>query len=330
MNTIVSDNNETSTSYPSGDASVQPQFEASDQSRESQKSAAISATAEPTSIEPSASPEIIPQECSCNQSNSPTYIYALGIITPVFPDEGVQQEFKFAAQELKQPQDAYYQVLSYKDPNGQQPYFYIAKSMRWVLEIDSVETYFLLPQSEFEFQELINSLEPQKTTVDPLTAIAVGVKGPKSPASFSRGISLPLVSLTQLFYFSYDTVISQISNTTNLETQTVRDLLQQLQSMPNNGSSDGGRALNYIAYRFPEVYSQANQMINPTGNQSSYFLKSIHTKPSNLEGNRRITDAIFSFQQFDTSEEKSFYCSIDVSGQFPFLVTPIRPFIPQN
>jgi hypothetical protein len=47
---------------------------------------------------------------------------------------------------------------------------------------------------------------------------------------------------------------------------------------------------------------------------------------SSLSGARKILDVIFSFTNRGTDVTEKFFCRVDVTDEFPFLVTKLSPY----
>ena len=150
-----------------------------------------------------------PSQCSCKDktimpmSRGGGYVYALGAIRPVFPDEGLKKEFEFAAMSMKVSETDYYKVFSYQEANsGFRKYQYIAEQVVWVMDIAETDTYIVAPRSNYELGELIKSLEVKTTTMEDDLHLLIGIVGPTSSPEQTGGLQLPIVLCNQLFYSS--------------------------------------------------------------------------------------------------------------------------------
>jgi hypothetical protein len=269
---------------------------------------------------PDAQPALHPQGCSCSATPPAGYVYSIGTVRPVFPEEGLRKEYEFAAAQLRVSPTDYYAVLS------NQSYTYIAQEACWILDISSVDTFILHPRSGTELKDLVDAIKPIKPgSIEKPMSVIIGPIYRDKPYPRCPNVHLPVVVTNQVYYFDFDTLIKNLT-AKNIEVESVRSVLEALKLKPNDGVSAADRALNYIAFRFPEMYRKADQM---KGNQlPGFFLVDIHTQLSAIESNRKIVDVIYKYQQYDTGEQQSFYCAIDVTGQFPFLRTALQPFVP--
>src|SRR5260370_24474024 len=89
----------------------------------------------------------------------------------------------------------------------------------------------------------------------------------------------------------------------------------------NAGSMNSHRALNYLAVRYPAIYATAADMF---GRNSSLTSVDVHTSP--LSSTRNVVDVIFSFTNRATDVVEKFFTRVDVTEEFPFLVTKMSPY----
>jgi hypothetical protein len=89
----------------------------------------------------------------------------------------------------------------------------------------------------------------------------------------------------------------------------------------NAGATDADRALNYLAVRYPAIYATAAEAF---GRNES--LTGIDVRPSPLSGVRKIVDVVFVFTNRSTDVTEKFFVRVDVTEEFPFLVTKLTPY----
>jgi PatG C-terminal len=96
----------------------------------------------------------------------------------------------------------------------------------------------------------------------------------------------------------------------------------RIQQMADNaGATDEHRALNYLAVRYPAIYATAADR-----HAQNYSLTAVEIRPSRLSGVRKIVDVIFSYTNRQTDVTEKFFVRVDVTEEFPFLVTKISPY----
>ncbi len=94
-----------------------------------------------------------------------------------------------------------------------------------------------------------------------------------------------------------------------------------MQLTDNAGATDEHRALNYLAMRYPAIYAKAAEQF---GGDSS--LSGVEVRPSPLSSMRNIVDVIFSYTNRNTDFTEKFSVRVDVTEEFPFLVTKMSPY----
>jgi hypothetical protein len=94
-----------------------------------------------------------------------------------------------------------------------------------------------------------------------------------------------------------------------------------MQMADNAGATDEHRALNYCAVRYPAIYAKAAEEFAQNSS-----LTAVEVRPSPLSGTRKIVDAIFSFTNRNTDVTEKFFVRVDVTEEFPFLVTKMSPY----
>ncbi len=251
----------------------------------------------------------------------PSFIYALGQIDARFPRLSVEKEFAQAIgrTETKGQTDrqAFHLFLSKRESR------YLARQMCWVLTIQSMDTYILLPRDPADIDLLIQALEPQPL---PWINAVIGVRGPIAQPDMCNGLMVPIIGFDQIYTFDRVSLIKAIPKPEKIAakdfTPAAEELFDRvLQLADNAGATDEHRALNYLAMRYPAIYAKvAEEFAN---NCSLDLVESI---PSRLSGSRNIIDVIFSFTERNIGFTKKFFVRVDVTEEFPFLVTKLSPY----
>ena len=94
-----------------------------------------------------------------------------------------------------------------------------------------------------------------------------------------------------------------------------------MQLTDNAGASDEHRALNYLAIRYQAIYANTADQF---GRNAS--LTGVDVLPSTLSGTRKVVDVIFSYTNRNTDVVEKFFVRVDVTEEFPFLVTKLSPY----
>ena len=94
-----------------------------------------------------------------------------------------------------------------------------------------------------------------------------------------------------------------------------------MQLADNAGATDEHRAVNYLAVRCPAIYATAAEAF--ARNNS---LSAVDVIPSPMSGTRRIKEVILSFTNRQTDVTEKSFTRVDVTEEFPFLVTKLSPY----
>jgi hypothetical protein len=100
------------------------------------------------------------------------------------------------------------------------------------------------------------------------------------------------------------------------------ELFSRIMQMTDNaGATDEHRALNYLAMRYPAVYTIAAEQF-----ARDFALTAVESRPSALSGTRNIVEVIFAYTNRTTDFTEKFCVRVDVTEEFPFLVTKMSPY----
>jgi PatG C-terminal len=260
--------------------------------------------------------------CGNSSAASPAaFVYALGRVEGRFPRLSVEKEFAQVAGRSDTAgltdRQVLYSIVS-KPENR-----YLVRQLCWILTIEGLETYILLPRDPTDFHLLVEAVRPAPTPMD-LDAV-IGVKGPIAPPEMCNGLMVPVVAFDQLYSFDRDTLIGAIprpEKATKEFEATAAEVLDRIMQMADNaGATDEHRALNYLAVRYPAIYATTAEQ---HGRNAS--LTWIDVRPSALSGTRKIVEVIFSFTNRGTDVVEKSFCRVDVTEEFPFLVTKMSPY----
>jgi len=265
-----------------------------------------------------------PEPCpTCGAGAAPpaSYIYALGQIEERFPRPSVEKEVAQATGRAetagRTDRQAFHQILLQRENR------YLARQLCWVLSIQGIETYLLQPRDPADLDLLINAIEPQSA---PWISTVIGVQGPIAPPDYCNGLMLPIVGFDQIYTFSRASIISAIPRPQGVTAAAfgpaAAELFDRIMLMTDNaGSTDEHRALNYCAVRYPAIYAKTAEAF---GGGSS--LSAVEVQPSQLSGTRNIVEVILSFTNRSTDHTEKSFVRVDVTEEFPFLVTKLSPY----
>jgi hypothetical protein len=134
------------------------------------------------------------------------------------------------------------------------------------------------------------------------------------------------VAFDQLYWFDRESLLKSIPNPDAIPEDQFRsstgELFDRIMQMTDNaGATDEHRALNYLAMRYPAIYALAAD-----SHRSAASLTAVEVRASRLSGTRKIVDVIFSYRNRNTDVTEKFFVRVDVTEEFPFLVTKLSPY----
>ncbi len=254
-----------------------------------------------------------------------SFVYAVGQIEPRFPSLAIEKEFvqvtgRADAAGLTD-REALQTVLADRANR------YLARQLCWVFVIEGLETYLLAPRDPADVQLLVEAVRPKPDPSD--LDVVIGLLGPLAPSEACNGLVVPVVFFDQLYSFDRDALLGAIPRPDDVPDgddgqfrATAAELFDRiLQIADNAGATDEHRALNYLAVRYPAIYARTTAA--HTGNAS---LSAIDVRPSRLSGVRKIADVIFSYTNRQTGVTDMYFVRVDVTEEFPFLVTKLSPY----
>lgn len=259
---------------------------------------------------------------SCAGSAQDAFVYALGRIEPRFPSMGTEKEFAQvvgrADTKGRTDREAMHAVLTRREHR------YLARRICWVLTIQGLETYLLRPSDPMDVELLVEAVRARPHPAD--LDVVIGRLGPMAPPDMCNGLMVPVVTFDQIYSFDRDSLIKTIPRPPKVGAKEFQSAAEELfdrilQLTDNAGSADENRALNYLAVRYPAIYAKVAEQF---GEGAS--LTAVDVRPSPLSGVRRIVEVIFSFTQRATDVTDKCFTRVDVSEEFPFLVTKLSPY----
>jgi hypothetical protein len=287
-----------------------------------------------TSVVSATTPEVsslAPQPCpTCGAApatngevaTTPSYVYAIGRIEPRFPRLSVEKELAQMTGRADtvglSDRQALQRVLSERQNR------YMVRQLCWVMTIEGLETYILTPRDPGYLDLLVEALRPNPTPMD--LDVVVGVRGPIAPPEMCNGLMVPIVAFDQIYSFDRDALIKAIPKPEQISAEAFAPAAEELfdritQMTDNAGGTDEHRALNYLSVRYPAIYANVAEAF---GRNAS--LTAVETRLSRLSGTRKVVDVIFSYTHRNTDMTEKFFVRVDVTEEFPFLVTKMSPY----
>jgi hypothetical protein len=257
-----------------------------------------------------------------NEAGRISYVYAIGRVEPRFPSLAAEKEFAQATGRTdtagKTDQQTFHAVLS-KPENR-----YLLRQVCWVLSIQGLETYLLLPRDPADIDLLVEAIRPAYSPND--IDVVIGMRGPIAPPTMCNGLMVPIIVFDQIYSFDQAKLIDAIPKPGKTTPEQFRPVAEELfnrimQLTDNAGATDEHRALNYLAMRYPAIYAKAAEQF-----ALDFALTGVEARPSPLSSTRKIVDVIFSYTNRNTDFTEKFYVRVDMTEGFPFLVTKMSPY----
>ena len=256
--------------------------------------------------------------------DAPSFVYALGRIQPRFSGLAAEKEFAQVTGRADAAgltdREALQAILSDRANR------YMARQLCWVFVIEGLETYLLAPRDPADLDLLVDAIRPTPSPAD--LDVVIGILGPLAPAE-GCGLVVPIVVFDQLYSFDRDTLLGAIPRPDDIPEEdddrfraTAAEVLDRILQMADNaGATDEHRALNYLTVRYPAIY--ARTAAAHTANAS---LTAVNVRPSRLRGVRTVVDVTFSYTHRQTDVTEKYFVRVDVTEEFPFLVTKLSPY----
>ncbi len=254
------------------------------------------------------------------------YVYALGRVMARFPSMGIEKEFaQTTARAGKETvgltdQKALHKVLSHKENR------YLVRKLCWVLTIEGIDTYILQPRNAADFEALVEAIRPAPSHMD--IDVVIGVKGPIAPPEMCNGLMVPIMGFDQMYSFDLESLLEDLKEKRPEKmseeglTETAKMLLNRIMQLADNaGSTDEHRALNYLAVRYDAIYTRTTEM-----HDKNFSLTGVEVGQSRLSGTRKIVAPILSYTHRENGVVEKCFVRVDVTEEFPFLVTPLSPY----
>ncbi|MDN3611526.1 hypothetical protein ACFFUP_12965 [Vibrio ostreicida] len=269
-----------------------------------------------------------------NQTYAATreYVYVVGDINAHFPNLSVEKEYYQAcvlsgvdASRLKEVNDDVALARLNQEPTlneilyqglSQSQNSYVAREMNWLFcNVDNNELYTLITDSDDSLLQFVAALGLKDEQV-----ILQGEVQQDGRVLVSNLIPVNSTPVNK----------SQIANAEN---QHKKELVDEIRSLnANDGMRNDERALNYTLYNNQSVYKESFQLCykaNSGGpNPNGYQLVNVEIDTS-WNGDRLVSKLIFNYQGINTGAKQSWYTTVDVTGEYPFLLTEWKRFLPR-
>ena len=152
--------------------------------------------------------------CSCGSDGGkmlpPSYVYAIGKVVHRFPNRSLELELAQATGRRAEEEtrgrtreEVIHKALT--DPANR----YIARQICYVLTIEGLETYILVPTDPLDIDRLAQALRPAPGMLGDIDVI-IGRRGPLASPEMCNGLMVPIVMVDQIYSFDRDTLMKAI------------------------------------------------------------------------------------------------------------------------
>jgi hypothetical protein len=274
---------------------------------------------------PTSAPAVAVAPPAALADEAPAFVYALGQIEARFPSLSIEKEYAQVRASADYAGATDREALSGTISNPENRY--LARNMCWVLVIEGLETYILVPRDPRDLDLFIDAYraEPRSDDLD----VVIGVRHGVAPPEVCNGLALPVVVVDLLYSFDRESLIGAIPRPESITAKydakfrsaagALFDAITQLAD--NAGAIDEHRALNYLTVRYPRIYAVTTEQFN-----RNFAFTGVEVTPSRLSGVRKIVDVVFSYSHRETDVVEKQFVRVDVTEQFPFLVTKMCPY----
>lgn len=260
---------------------------------------------------------------SAESGGGSSFIYAIGRVEARFPNLSTEKEFVQATGRAdtagKTDQQAFHAVLSQRENR------YLLRQLCWVLTIQGLDAYLLIPRDPADLDLLVEATRPLPNPDD--IDVVIGLRGPLASPMTCNGLIVPIVAFDQIYSFNRKALLNAISEPANTDNAAqlgpaAEELSARILSMTENaGATDEHRALNYLAMRYPAIYAKAAEEF-----QRDFSLTSVDVRPSPVSGTRKIMDVIFAYTNRNNDFVEKFSVRVDVTEEFPFLAAKLSTY----
>lgn len=251
-----------------------------------------------------------------------SYVYAIGRIETRFPNLAAEKEFSQVAGRAdtngKTDRQTFHAVLSRRENR------YLVRQLCWVMSIEGLDTYLLQPRDPADIDLLVEAIRPEPSPHD--VDVVIGVRGPIAAPELCNGLMVPIVLMDQIYSFDRYSLIQAVPRPERMTPEefgpAAEELFTRIMQMTDNaGATDEHRALNYLAMRYPAIYAKAAEEF-----AQGHSLTGVEVRTSPLSSTRNIVHVIFSYTNRNTDFTEKFCVRVDVTEEFPFLVTKMSPY----
>jgi hypothetical protein len=254
------------------------------------------------------------------------FVYAIGRLSPQFQSLDVEKEFAQLAADIEVREVSEHRSL--KAVLEQDDNLYLARHICWVFNTHGIDSFAVVPRDNHDARELVDTFAPASD--EDVINVIVGRSATTPPLWDWSSTSLRLVSADQLLTFTLDEFLNALTSTDGDggseggsdpdHRAAMRELFFRLtRRSDNQGFTDVHRALNYAALRYPALYRATLRALD-----DGKALMGVEPRPA-PSTSRRLVSVRLIFRDRNTQIVERYSCTVDVTGEFCFLATPLSP-----
>ena len=270
----------------------------------------------PAEIIPAQAPKACPA-CSASRTASQTianpWIYVLGDVDAVIPNLAIEKEIWAAMAQVGTkdlPNEAATQKVL-ESPS----YAYLARNMCYVLRVQEVETYILVPSVPLDYSLLVDAAKYEVSAV-------IGTRGPIAGPEMCNGLTLPIVVVEMVYNFNKPDLISKMPLPPGTDPTgeakfraAASETFEYVSQLVSAGQQDGERALAKILlsdqdfyYTISNAFAQDEQLL------------SVNLKPVLSVSPVSQIDVVVTTANRKTGMQRSTFARYNTQTKFPFRV----------
>ena len=219
----------------------------------------------------------------------------------------------------KTDQQTFHAVLSRRENR------YLTRQLCWVLTIQGLETYLLMPRDPADIDLLVEAIRPAPTPSD--IDVVIGLRGPIAPPTMCNGLMVPIVAFDQIYSFDRDALIKAIPRPEKTTANAIRP--GRRGTVRQNHAADGQCWGDRRTSRIELSGHALSRHLREGGGgiwPGLFAHRCGRPRPSPLSGTRKILDVIFAYTNRNTDFTEKSFVRVDVTEEFPFLVTKLSPY----
>jgi hypothetical protein len=287
-------------------------------------SAAVSLDASPSqTIVPAQEgrcPNCSPTRALTQPNHNPPWVYVIGDVDARYPSLAVEKEAIGAMGRLEKAaglsNDAALQMML-ENPNNA----FLVREMCYVLLVQEVETYILLPRVPQDYSMLVEAGKHELSAV-------IGMRGPIAGPEVCNGLTLPFLIFDVIYNFDRAALITDLSSLPTLPKgadaskfqKNAADIFNQVLLLVDDGT-EMKRALAYLLIRNAELYRNITKAFDENAQVTS-----IEVKPAPVSSTQKLVDVVVRMVNRSNAAPSSIFARVNLDNKLPYMVTGWQPY----